>query len=327
MKIRTIAFYLLAVILGGCLPSLHPLYTDDVLVFEEGLIGKWVEKDGSNIWQFEKDGDNAYRMRLRDGDKEALFTAHLVKLEAPGGDMLFLDIFPDGQALKDLQDFYRSHLLPMHTFMRVDQTDPNLVMRLLNVETVSNMLGNDPNLLRHESIEDGDRIVLTAHPRQLQEFMIKYADEKDMFGEPTELVRLRPLYTDEDLIFDANLIGEWEAEDGEMVDSAKLGEKAYDIRYIAADGTQQQCTAHLVELKGIKFLCVFFDKSTLSGSDLHSLHLVPDAFFAVGQTDPMLLLESVSREDIAELLEHDFDIPQETPSDTNYAFEGVRVYP
>ena len=43
----------LAVIAGGCLPSLYPLYTDQTVVFEEKLIGKWSSDDGN--WCFSQD--------------------------------------------------------------------------------------------------------------------------------------------------------------------------------------------------------------------------------------------------------------------------------
>ena len=41
MNTRKALFCILALLLGGCLPvmSLHPLYTDDDLVFEEKLLG------------------------------------------------------------------------------------------------------------------------------------------------------------------------------------------------------------------------------------------------------------------------------------------------
>ena len=51
-------FYLIAALLGGCLPvaSLHPLYTDKDVIFEKELLGKWVD-DPNNpefTWQFSR---------------------------------------------------------------------------------------------------------------------------------------------------------------------------------------------------------------------------------------------------------------------------------
>ncbi len=126
MGTKKAAFYLLAVMLGGCvLSSLHPLYTDEELIFEEKLIGKWSGEN--NLWEFRAGEPNTYQMRIFDG-QEGRFVAHLVKL----GDMLFLDIFPDSETLGEPQAFYGFHLLPTHTFMKVEQIEPKLQLRAMN---------------------------------------------------------------------------------------------------------------------------------------------------------------------------------------------------
>ena len=47
MNTRKLLFYLLAVLLGSCVPvmSLHPLFTKEHLVFEEKLLGTWADDD------------------------------------------------------------------------------------------------------------------------------------------------------------------------------------------------------------------------------------------------------------------------------------------
>ena len=37
-------------LLGGCVPSLQPLFTDRDLVFDPGLIGTWKDTDGETTW-------------------------------------------------------------------------------------------------------------------------------------------------------------------------------------------------------------------------------------------------------------------------------------
>jgi hypothetical protein len=39
--------------------------------------------------------------------------------------MMFLDIFPDGETLKNMQDLYKIHLISAHTFMKVEQIELN----------------------------------------------------------------------------------------------------------------------------------------------------------------------------------------------------------
>ena len=56
MKVKKFLFYLLAALLGGCVPvmSLHSLYTEENVVFEEKLLGTWVDDPNSpeTIWEF-----------------------------------------------------------------------------------------------------------------------------------------------------------------------------------------------------------------------------------------------------------------------------------
>lgn len=320
MRTKKAAFYLLAVLLGGCLPSLHPLYTDDTLIFEEKLLGKWIEEDGDVIWEFKKAGEQEYEMRVLDG-KEGRFEAHLIKLE----DMMFLDIFPDDEMLEEMQDFYKFHILPVHTFMKVEQIDPNLQLRMMNPEKVSDMLKDDPNLLKHEFVDDS--IVLTASTKELQEFVTKYANTEDVFGDASDMTRLEPLYTDEDVVFDENLIGEWEGEDGQILDSIKMGEKAYDMIFIEQDGTEHQFFANMVGRNGTTFLAVFFDKSELDPNDYSAFHLIPDRFLQIDQIKPKLLLRELDYEEVSEMLKQDAESLKQEAVNADYIFEGVRIEP
>jgi len=313
MKAKKAAFYLLAVMLGGCvLSSLHPLYTDEELIFEEKLIGKW--SDENNLWEFRAGEPNTYQMRVFDG-KEGRFVAHLVKL----GDMLFLDIFPDGETLGEPQAFYGFHILPVHTFMKIEQIEPKLQLRAMDYDKVSKMLEEDPNLLKHEVVED--RIVLTASTEQLQKFIVEYAGEGGVFAdEATELTRRQPLYTDEDLIFDERLTGVWEGKDGETLDSIRMGEKTYDMIFADEDdGAEFQFIANLVKLKGMTFLALFFDKSSLSAGgrlpaenkDSYGLHLIPDCLVLVDQIEPQLRVRLMDYEKVSELVKDPNSLKQE----------------
>lgn len=142
MKTKKTVFYLLVILLSGCLPSLHKLYTDETLVFEEGLIGKW-RGDEDTIWQFRKAGDKKYELRIYETQEDMRFAAHLVKIEG----MMFLDLYPDSNDINELDDFYKLHLLAVHTFMKVDQIDPNLQLRMIDYDKVEDILEDDPDAL------------------------------------------------------------------------------------------------------------------------------------------------------------------------------------
>ncbi len=185
MNAKKLLFYTLAVLLGGCVPSLHQLYTDKDLVFDENLLGAWADDD--TRWVFQRGADpNSYKLAVTDDEGKGQFIAHLVKID----NMLFLDLFPEEPELEQSNDFYKMHLVGVHTFIKVEQIEPILKMRVMNPEKIEKMLENDPNVLKHEKVED--RIILTASPKELQRFMRKYANVDEVFGDPSDLKRVEP---------------------------------------------------------------------------------------------------------------------------------------
>lgn len=185
MKIKKLLFYLLAALLGGCVPlSLHPLYTGKELIFEEKLLGAW--SDGSTKCKFtEASGKKSYKLTVTDDDGKGKFDAHLVKID----DMLFLDLFPAEPEL-EANDFYKLHILPAHTFMKIEQIEPTLQMAVMNHDKMKDMLENDAALIKHEIVEG--RVVLTASTKQLQGLMREHANDEGLFDEQTDLKRIGP---------------------------------------------------------------------------------------------------------------------------------------
>jgi DNA-directed RNA polymerase subunit H (RpoH/RPB5) len=187
MKTRKMLPFLLAVALVGCVPSLHPLFTDSEIVFEEKLLGVWKQGD-KETWEFKRAGPNSnnYEMIYTNDGEKGPFVAMLGKIN----DMMFLDLYPDEVEIQ-ANDFYKVHLLPAHTFLKIEQIQPTLKMRAIDPEKFNKMLTNDPNLIRHEVIDD-DRVVITASTQELQQFMKEHANDEGLclFGKPTELKRL-----------------------------------------------------------------------------------------------------------------------------------------
>jgi len=187
MKPKMILFYLLAVLLGGCVLSLHPLYEENDLIFEKKLLGTWAKSGSKETWQFKQaEGDNFYKMTYTDDKgKKGSFDAGLGKIN----NIMFLNIFPQEPKLKQ-NDYYKFHILRAHSFIRIEQIEPTLVMRVMNPDKTKEILKNDPNLIKHEIVQD--RIVLTASTKELQKFMKAHANDEGLFGEPGELERVKP---------------------------------------------------------------------------------------------------------------------------------------
>ena len=72
MSTKKLLFYLLAVLLGGCVPivSLHPLFEKKDVVFDEKLLGTWVQDPNApeTIWDFKRADakEDAYRLIFSD---------------------------------------------------------------------------------------------------------------------------------------------------------------------------------------------------------------------------------------------------------------------
>ncbi len=193
MKIKKLLFYILAVLLGGCLPvmSLHSLYTEKDVVFEEKLLGTWID-DSNNIWKFKRtdESEKAYELFIRDKEGEkGLFVAYLVKLE----NRLFLDVYPGkppwGEEDPNKLEWPYNALfsVPAHTFIKIDSIEPQLKLRTTDDDKLKELLKEDPNVVKHEFVEDG--MILTASTKELQAFVLKYADDSRVFPEETVLNR------------------------------------------------------------------------------------------------------------------------------------------
>lgn len=188
MNAKKLLFYLLAILLGGCVPviSLHPLFTDENLVFEEKLLGTWTDDPNSPeaAWEFKRiaEPEKAYKLIFSDDKgKKGSFVARLVKLE----NRLFLDVYPaqlpcepeDPNNVKWPHNFF--FIIPTHTFMKIDSIEPQLKMQLTYDDSMEELLKENPNAVKHTSVED--RLILTASTKELQGFVLKYADDDRVF--------------------------------------------------------------------------------------------------------------------------------------------------
>jgi hypothetical protein len=206
MKTKTLLFYLLAALLGGCVPifSLHPLYTEKEVVFKQDLVGAWADpNEPGGTWKFTRntESENAYILTL-DADEgiKGLFDAHLVNLKGE----LYLDLFPSEKGFEELMEsleeaakdpnnnvwaFNLFATVPVHTFVKVDLSESTLSLRLTDDELMKKILEKDPKAIKHVLL-DSDRYILTATTQELQAFVNKYGDA-DLFEDPMVLKRAK----------------------------------------------------------------------------------------------------------------------------------------
>jgi len=174
-KIQIAAFYLLAVILGGCVPSLHPLFTQNDLIYDANLVGKWASMEPNETFEFQKTKNKSYECIYIDKDsKSGKFIAGLGKL----GNTTYLDIYPVEPNMIE-NDFYKSHLLPTHSFMKIELSKNILKLCSMNTDSIDSLLKSKPNAVKYEKLEsDNGRVVLTAPTKELQRFILKYGTDK-----------------------------------------------------------------------------------------------------------------------------------------------------
>lgn len=200
MKMKKYLFCLFVLIIGSCGPvlSLYPVYNVSDTIYEPKLIGSWVDEVNNVTMDFtrpEAEGRN-YRLVYTSIDKDSkkaakgIFSAYLVRL----GNKLFLDVFPEEMPNGSLEDpnnykwYYNAFfLVPGHTFAVVDSIEPQLKMRITDSDKLKDFLEKEPNAVRHEIVTDS--LVLTAKTAELQKFVIKYADSRDVFSTEMNLKR------------------------------------------------------------------------------------------------------------------------------------------
>ncbi|MFC1475479.1 hypothetical protein ACFLQW_00575 [Candidatus Zixiibacteriota bacterium] len=170
--IKALLLITCVILLAGCWTlSLHPLYTDQDLVFDPQLVGAWGDttKSHDDTWIFQQGENKTYRLLTKEeNEPDGLFAAHLVQL----GEHRFLDIFPEEPAREN--EFFRSHLIPAHTFWKINIEGHVMTLSPFNNEWLNEGLENKTINLAH--IREDEVIIFTASTAELQEFILQHVD-------------------------------------------------------------------------------------------------------------------------------------------------------
>ncbi|MGD0597383.1 MAG: hypothetical protein ABSA64_07675 [Sedimentisphaerales bacterium] len=197
MSIKNLPLLLVPFILAGCIDagdlllnfkfpvSLHPFFTEKEITFDQQLLGDWqMENSNSNdLYRFEEGEKKSYKILIiEDGKIAASFESYALKLN----NKLYLDISP---TTSDTNNSPPTNplLLPTHMLAKIEAIEPNLQVQLLSIPDT---LEKDPNFLKHETVDS--YIVLTASTKELQNFIKAHTDDKEIFGDPLVLKRLKP---------------------------------------------------------------------------------------------------------------------------------------
>jgi hypothetical protein len=170
------ALLLACAALAGCVPSLHPLYTEQDGAFEPDLLGSWDDEEGRPAFEFARAGPG-YDALYRAGQEPARFEGRLVRL----GERTFLDLFPQMEH-SGMNDLLAAHLVAAHVFFRVEVSSAELKLSALDPVWTAELLEKDPGALRHET--RGDLVLLTAPTPELRAFVEKHGGDEAAFPGP-----------------------------------------------------------------------------------------------------------------------------------------------
>jgi hypothetical protein len=191
-KIRWISTLLVlgaAIFLKGCgIFSLHPLYTEEDVVFLPELIGTWKSPESQNddFFVFNQYADNKYHFQMIDEGDTIDYELHLLKL----GRYYYMDYYPLDEEYM-IEQMFRNYI-PVHTFSRIDFTDEGISIIEFDQERLSDLFKQNRIRLAHEKMPDidDDMIVITAQTQDIQKFIIKYSDDEQVFDSPEPLVKI-----------------------------------------------------------------------------------------------------------------------------------------
>ncbi|QDU74613.1 hypothetical protein Pan97_16240 [Bremerella volcania] len=107
---------------------------------------------------------------------------------------------------------------------------------------------------------------------------------------------LNPVYTDQQLVFDANVLGTWVQANGQDTwEFTKRDAKSYRLVYTDKDGHQGRFVARLADLNGTLFLDLFPEQKTEDDTaGFYKFHLVPiHTIYRVKRTELKLELAAI----------------------------------
>lgn len=211
-KIFISVIFLMSIISGCTVLSFYPLYTDDVLIRNDKIIGKWETDEGLSgnsqilVWEITFNDEKwikkhnvpfdrgskkepnkyAYSLFLYYADypeTKAEFQLHLVELNGK----TYIDFFPE-QWNVDIS-ILEFHLMGVHTFAKVNIENDSIAINWFDSDWFKENLESNKIRIKHE--KNSANILLTAQPKELQKFVSKYSNDEDAFHADSQVI-LKP---------------------------------------------------------------------------------------------------------------------------------------
>ncbi|MFA8434736.1 MAG: hypothetical protein ACEPOZ_09490 [Marinifilaceae bacterium] len=137
------------------------------------------------MYNFFMEGNTKYyTIKINEEGKTATFTGKLVKLDK----YLFLDVLPEKTNVENIvnHSFLQSHLISAHGIFKV--TLENNKIRLNYLEPESLRAARNWRKFRFTHVKTKDNLVITAKTKDIQKFLIKYADSDIFSNEDSQIL-------------------------------------------------------------------------------------------------------------------------------------------
>jgi len=196
---KCLAAMAMAACVLSCVWSLQPLFEKSDLVFEPGLVGIWKTTDNADTWTFERTkNSNEYVLVYHQAEFEPnspflgqkSVAGDTVRFEARLGGLgghLFLDLIPEKDGNPQVHnDLFNWHLIRAHTICRVWLEKNELRLGWLDEDWLEKALQSGEVKIAYAQAEDG--IVVTAPTKELQQLVLKYAEDEKAFPPPEDIL-------------------------------------------------------------------------------------------------------------------------------------------
>lgn len=195
MKARKVIFLsALVLMMNSCIvKSLHKFYFEDDVVFDEMLIGTWLDEDDTR-WeirqhQFSKGFmkgdslDNSYLVELYEDSLDPVrFNVHLFFIDGNK----YLDFLPIRDDRYD--GLYDMHMIGSHSIAMINKkSDGEITISWFDEEWLHQLFEENRVKIAHEKVSNPNwreesEYVLTAGTGELQKFIRKYGAPEHLFA-------------------------------------------------------------------------------------------------------------------------------------------------
>jgi hypothetical protein len=162
-----------ALLSAGCLVgSLHPVYDDDTIVFEEGLVGSWANKESEVTVVVERGEWRSYHIAYTDRFGTTNFTGHLARL----GSARFLNIRPEDGLERPAYLVVTNGVLQVEmepTRVRVREPEYGSVLARLNARKLGLEAATDLK----------QNVIITATAPALRGWLLKALDDEEIWAD------------------------------------------------------------------------------------------------------------------------------------------------